>query len=319
MPRISIIIPVYNSELYLHNCLDSVLSQVFTDFELILINDGSTDSSGEICDEYAENDSRIRVFHQDNQGQAAARNFGVNQARTEWIYFVDSDDIIHPQMLETLYNNATSNNTPISICAVCEDYELPADFCKPVKVPASVITINESSLMNLFENVPYMYWIVCDKLVKKDIVLNNPFTVGKFYEDNAVVCRWLYEAKKICVTNGTMYFYRINTSSTTKREFNIKQCDYLWALQKQIEFFKTTECEILLSKICHRYLFEYSVFYKKILSVLLNKKLASKLKRQVLLFMISNINVFIKTKSDFLFAVETLFPGLYSLLVKIKT
>ena len=102
-PKISIIIPVYNAEKYLHRCLNSILSQTFTDFEVLLINDGSPDNSGKICDEYALNDSRIKVFHKENGGVSSARNFGIDNARGEWITFIDSDDYIQSGYIEGLY------------------------------------------------------------------------------------------------------------------------------------------------------------------------------------------------------------------------
>ena len=103
---ISVIVPVYNTELYLHRCIDSILSQTFTDFELLLINDGSTDRSGEICDEYAGKDKRVRVFHKENGGVSSARNIGLDEARGEWIAFVDSDDWVSPKLLEILHGEA---------------------------------------------------------------------------------------------------------------------------------------------------------------------------------------------------------------------
>src|SRR5690606_27364966 len=104
MPKVSVIIPVYNAEKYLRECLDSVLAQTFTDFEVLLINDGSTDASGKICDEYAEKDSRIKVFHKENGGVSSARNLGLDNAKGEWISFVDSDDTIEQETLATLAN-----------------------------------------------------------------------------------------------------------------------------------------------------------------------------------------------------------------------
>ena len=100
MPEISVIVPVYRAEAYLHACIDSILSQTFSDFELILVDDGSPDNCGAICDDYAARDSRVRVIHQENQGQAAARNRALAVARGDWVCFVDSDDTVHPQMLE---------------------------------------------------------------------------------------------------------------------------------------------------------------------------------------------------------------------------
>ena len=101
MPMISIIVPVYKAEQYLRPCIDSILAQTYTDYELVLVDDGSPDNCGAICDEYATKDSRVKVIHQRNQGQAAARNAAVKMALGEWICFVDSDDVIHPQMLES--------------------------------------------------------------------------------------------------------------------------------------------------------------------------------------------------------------------------
>ena len=104
-PLISVIVPVYNSEKYLHRCIDSILSQTHTDFELLLINDGSTDNSGIICDEYAAKDSRIRVFHKSNGGVSSARNLGLDHAKGKYISFVDSDDETYPNYLSVLFQN----------------------------------------------------------------------------------------------------------------------------------------------------------------------------------------------------------------------
>ena len=103
---ISVIVPVYNTEKYLHRCVDSILAQTFTDFELLLIDDGSTDKSGAICDEYAQKDSRVRVFHKENGGVSSARNVGLKNGRGEWISFVDSDDWVKKNFLDKLIVNS---------------------------------------------------------------------------------------------------------------------------------------------------------------------------------------------------------------------
>ena len=105
IPKISVIIPVYNTEKFLHRCIDSILTQTYTDFELLLIDDGSKDSSGSICDEYAEKDSRVRVFHKENGGVSSARNLGLDNAWGEWITFVDSDDYIEENFLKSFDGN----------------------------------------------------------------------------------------------------------------------------------------------------------------------------------------------------------------------
>ena len=105
-PKISIIVPVYKAENYIHRCIKSLLSQTFTDFEILLINDGSPDKSGEICDEYAKSDKRIRVFHKENGGVSSARQCGIDNARGEYTIHVDPDDWVDPRMLEELYLKA---------------------------------------------------------------------------------------------------------------------------------------------------------------------------------------------------------------------
>ena len=110
---VSIIVPVYNAERYLHRCIDSVLAQTYTNFELLLINDGSKDNSGEICDKYAVKDSRIRVFHKENGGVSSARNMGIDEAKGEWLSFIDSDDWIEPTMYEKMLQELIGNNADI--------------------------------------------------------------------------------------------------------------------------------------------------------------------------------------------------------------
>ena len=108
-PKISIIIPVYNAAKFLHKCINSILAQTFQDFEILLINDGSTDESGAICDRYTLTDNRIRVFHKENGGVSSARNIGLRNACGEWIYFVDSDDTIYNDCLETLISQTSDD------------------------------------------------------------------------------------------------------------------------------------------------------------------------------------------------------------------
>jgi len=116
-PKISIIVPVYKVEQYIHKCIDSILNQTLNDFELILVNDGSPDQCGQICDEYAKCDSRIKVIHKENGGQASARNMGLDIATGEYIGFVDSDDWIEPDMYEILYNECIINECEIISCS----------------------------------------------------------------------------------------------------------------------------------------------------------------------------------------------------------
>ncbi|MGP4067328.1 glycosyltransferase [Halobacillus sp. B29] len=118
MPAISIVVPIYNVEFYLSECLESILKQTFNDFELILVNDGSTDGSGIICDRYENKDKRVKVIHQVNKGVSSARNKGINASAGEYIAFVDPDDTVEPTMYEILYTEAISNNLDLVVCPI---------------------------------------------------------------------------------------------------------------------------------------------------------------------------------------------------------
>lgn len=238
MPEISIIIPVYKAEAYLHRCLNSILTQTFTDFELILVDDGSPDNCGAICDEYGRRDRRIRVIHQQNQGQAAARNNAVEQAKGPWICFVDSDDVIHPQMLECLYQAAVQNGANISACSAVEQEKIPPNFSEKKESLFTKVMVDEMGLRKIRREFNYCYWVVWGKLIRKWIVAKLPLEEGRIYEDNAVVCRWLHEAKCIVYTPAEYYFYRKNNAGTTKGAFSLKKLDYMWALEEQIHFYE---------------------------------------------------------------------------------
>ena len=129
MPKISIIVPVYNVEKYLEKCVRSILAQTFTDFELILVDDGSPDSSGAMCDQFAEQDQRVKVIHKENGGLSDARNAGIEIATGEYLGFVDSDDYIADDMYELLYTNIVKEDADLSICGIYDVYEERAN-CK---------------------------------------------------------------------------------------------------------------------------------------------------------------------------------------------
>ena len=239
MPTISVIIPVYNAEPWLRGCVDSVLAQSFTDFELILVDDGSPDGCGAICDEYAALDARVQVIHQQNAGQAAARNRAVSRMRGSFACFVDADDVVHPQLLEILFAGLEGSGLGISCCALLESRDCPASFF--ARVENSVFAPyapDEETLIALFAK-PYLCWIVCGKLVPARIVKQNPFPEGRAYEDNAVALRWLLEADRIFVSDSVLYFYRVNPAGTTKSRPTEKKCrDLLWALSQQLDLIR---------------------------------------------------------------------------------
>lgn len=239
MPVISVVVPVYRVEKYIRRCVDSILSQTFSDFELILVDDGSPDNCGAICDGYAKKDTRIRVIHQKNQGQAAARNHAIDIARGQWVTFVDGDDVIHPQMLEHLLRAAEENGVNISMCGALEAEALPEHFMDPTDGKSACKAMDEKGLKELCVHGEHRYWVVWGKLIRRRIVEKFPFTPGRFYEDNAVAFRWLHAAGAVADLPGRYYFYQINPEGTTKSGFSRKKLDFLWALEQQRKFYKS--------------------------------------------------------------------------------
>lgn len=237
MPEISVIVPVYKAEAYLRSCVDSILSQTFSDFEVILVDDGSPDGSGAICEEYAAVDPRVSVIHQENRGQAAARNHALTRAKGQWLCFVDSDDVIHPQMLELLYWAAEESGAPVSMCQMLEAPELPEAFFQTCSGGYERLDMDEDTLVILHDTEEYPAWVACAKLIRRELVEHYPFREGRVYEDNEAVCHWLLEGKVLARMGHMLYFYRTNPDSTTKSSFSLKKLDYLWALESISRFY----------------------------------------------------------------------------------
>ncbi len=264
MAKISIIVPVYRAEDYLPACIDSILNQTFQDFEVILVDDGSPDRCGEICESYALRDSRIRVIHQENQGQAAARNHALSQAKGEWVCFVDSDDLIHPKMVETLYHPVKEGRAALSMCRMWEAPQLPRDFFREREVSFTVQTMDEETLVSLFDRGEYPGWVACAKLLPKALVASYPFCPGRVYEDNEAVCRWICQGKTLAVTEEALYFYRTNPVSTTQSAFSHKKLDYLWALTSILHFYRELGYEALVGRFTALYVEAAAGSYRRL-------------------------------------------------------
>ena len=253
MPEISIIVPVYRAEKYLNACVDSILRQTYADFELVLIEDGSSDQSGAICDEYAQKDDRVRVIHQPNQGQAAARNHALPMTQGRWLCYVDSDDMIHPQMLEHLYRAAVESGAGISMCQFLEAPEPPENYEQPADFSYQLLTMDEQTLTELHDRDQYPGWVACAKLIRRELVEGYPFHTGRVYEDNEAVTRWLLPAKTLAMLPTQRYFYRTNPESTTKSQCSLKRLDYLWALESMISYFQSVGFHTLAQRFVERY------------------------------------------------------------------
>lgn len=281
MPEISIIVPVYKAEAYLPACIDSILNQTFQNFEVLLVDDGSPDRCGEICEDYARKDSRVRVLHQENQGQAAARNHAMAIARGKWLCFVDSDDWIHPQMVECLYRQVKEGNAAVSMCKMLESVELPENFFEAREASFRIYTMEENTLANLFDRGEYPGWVACAKLIPKALVEAYPFREGRVYEDNEAVCRWICQGKALAVTEEKLYFYRTNPISTTQSAFSPKKLDYLWALESILHFYREQGYERIVERFSELYAEAAAGFYRVTRWELATRSEARKIRRDV--------------------------------------
>ena len=200
---ISIIIPIYNAELYLHRSIDSILSQTYTDIEVLLVDDGSTDRSGEICDEYANKDSRVRVFHKINEGVSSARNVGLDNAKGQWITFVDADDWIDKNMYQKLYNTAVSTQADIVLCSFYEYHGLGKTF-----LVEAIST--ESDKIEILRNYMLSFTSLWNMLVSRDLYADNNLRIPKEInncEDFWLTVRLFYYAKQISSLHIPLYYY----------------------------------------------------------------------------------------------------------------
>lgn len=236
--KISIIVPVYNVEKYLYDCINSILKQTISDFELILVNDGSKDNSGRICDEFSKRDKRIKVIHKENGGLSSARNAGIEVAKGEYIGFIDSDDYIHSNMYEILYKNAQKYLSDIVVCDFLKVNELINEdiidcdiYCK-TKNMTNIESINELYTFNATTFV-----IAPNKLYKRRLFEDIRYRDGKLHEDEFIIHELLYESKIISYVPIKLYFYRNNNNSITKSKYKVERLDAVEAYIERIQYF----------------------------------------------------------------------------------
>ncbi len=264
---ISIIVPVYNVEKYLVRCLDSILAQDYSDYEILLIDDGSTDLSGQIADEYTVRDSRIKVWHRSNEGAAAARNFGLDQAKGEYICFIDSDDWVESTYLYELHELIIANQADIAMCRYqnhtgSERIEQPYE--ENVTIQSGIDAID-----NLYSNHCLEYVVVWNKIYKRDLFNEVRFTTGMIYEDEVICPKILIRANKVVKTDRILYNYRTdNEASVMSVGYSFKRLDILKAIELRMEIFKNNGLTKYYEKDSFKYL------YKILLNEIEIKKLA---------------------------------------------
>ena len=224
MPKISIIVPVYNVEKYLRKCIDSILNQTFKDFELILIDDGSTDESGKICDEYNLKDNRIKVIHKENGGLSSARNAGLDIAQGEYIGFVDSDDWIELDMYEELYKICKENDTDVGIVGINYGGASEKKKSKKIEIYSNKLILDDL----VYNKGKEITWPAWNKLWLKKVIGESRFKEGRIYEDGLFLYSLSSKIKKVAKIDYEAYNYRMDNESITRSKISKKQVDFLY-------------------------------------------------------------------------------------------
>lgn len=246
--KVSVIIPVYNVEKFLRKCLKSVITQSFRNLEIIVVNDGSTDTSPKICEECAKLDSRIKVINKTNGGLSDARNAGMIHMTGQYIAFIDSDDFIDREYIRVLYDNAINNDADISIC----NYEQINEGENPI------VSADENQDLRFFDRKEAMYALFSDelkmqfttawgKLYKRDIFNDIQYPKGRKYEDTSIAHLTYDRAIKTVYTGKKMYYYVIRSGSIKKSEKFI-DTDMIQATYDKLQFFKNWGDKYLISR-----------------------------------------------------------------------
>lgn len=249
---VSVIIPIYNREKFLKKCIDSVLNQTYSNLEIILVDDCSTDSSVDICEEFKEKDNRIKIFrNKTNQGVAYSRNVGVSMATGEYLIFVDSDDFITKYYVEFLLKLAIVNNSEMVQCKIKWSCSLDDedDFDTNKKFNMSVWQSNieaERALQNGCD--ARIGGMVCGKLYKSEIFDGLSFMIGKIHEDEGIMHQLIYNCNRIICIDSLMYYQVNSHGSIMRNTFSKKNYDAYDVIKKRYEFFKEkglTDCALM--------------------------------------------------------------------------
>ena len=239
---VSIIIPVYNVETYLVRCIESVRNQTYSNIEVLLIDDGSTDSSLTICEEYAKKDDRIMVYHKENGGLSSARNYGIDKANGKWLFFLDSDDWISLNAISDLLTSAIEFNCQISIGCFLFCYS-PKDFIEQATSKNIEVYTSQEALYEMTSGLKFEFH-ACNKLFEKNLFDGIRFPINKLYEDMFTIYKVVDNAQDVVYNSKAKYAYFQRSESIANSSFNIKQMDWYYALKEYQSFCKKNYPEL---------------------------------------------------------------------------
>ncbi|AHF60203.1 TPA: glycosyltransferase family 2 protein [Streptococcus suis] len=320
MINISIIVPIYNVEQYLSKCINSIVNQTYKHIEILLVNDGSTDNSEEICLAYAKKDSRIRYFKKENGGLSDARNYGISRAKGDYLAFIDSDDFIHSEFIQRLHEAIERENALVAVAGY-DRVDASGHFLTAEPLPTNQAVLSGRNVCKkLLEADGHRFVVACNKLYKKELFEDFRFEKGKIHEDEYFTYRLLYELEKVAIVKECLYYYvdrenSITTSSMTDHRFHC----LLEFQNERMDFYESRgDKELLLE--CYRSFLAFAVLFlgkynhwlskqqKKLLQTLFrivykqlkqNKRLALLMNAYYLVGCLHlNFSVFLKTGKD---------------------
>ncbi len=299
---VSIIVPVYNVEKYIKECVDSLISQTYKDIEIILVDDGSTDSSPLICDDYAKTDSRIKVVHKKNGGLSSARNAGIEVAKGECFLFIDSDDYFLDDAVEQLVAIKDKIGSDIAVLNFTSDKDK-----LEVGINPKIKEFSNSEVVKMILREKTIHTSACAKLFNRDLFDGVRFPEGVIYEDYATVYKLLHRAKKVAYANTNKYFYRTNFESITKSGFKKSQMDYYKVSDEVLSFVKENYPKYKKYVINRKTRMSIS-FYKDISKTGFSDK-------DIIKFIVSDVR---KNIFRYLFCRYSIFSKLYGVVISIS-
>lgn len=246
---ISVIVPVYNIKEYVEKCIKSIIGQTYSNLEIMLVDDGSTDGSGEICDKYALQDDRIIVMHKSNGGLSDARNYAIDRAHGELFAFVDGDDWIHPQMYELMYNIIEQENVDI---VTCWFEQKNPDFVRQ-SYTVDDLDVRQLTGAEALSDIEVPLVVAWNKLYKREVFDEIRYPKGKLHEDEFIIHRLFYRCSKIAVINQALYFYTIRDNSIVAQMTPQRIHDALEAFSDRVEFADEKGWSEVMSAVVKRY------------------------------------------------------------------
>ena len=256
---VSVVVPIYKVEKYLCRCVDSILQQTYKNLDIVLVNDGSPDKCGEICDLYASKDGRIKVIHKSNGGLSEARNAGTMAARGKYITYIDSDDYVSSDYIEYLYKGIIQYGADVSCCEYIRTKNDSVDFELASKEEKDLVFLGSNALIAAYrDGYGILLTIAWGKMFKTATMCEHLFPVGRINEDDAVVYQVVFESQKVYLGTKCCYAYYVNSNGIMATKGSDFSEDYVLALEERISYFERNQEDELLN-YAHNLLMDYLV------------------------------------------------------------